>query len=219
MRKFKIIDTNFRRKKITKEVHMDAEKRWNVEKENAIIMLKTSFHFYWKFCFKKNKWTIDPCSRKDQKRREECEGTCDTFLPRVLMAMLQLPNPIKSDLKEISKIRDACDIVSNLVKLTSYRSSKKFLNSWVSWISDRHWIQTLLCFERLGSIGDWYPILLVVTSKETSDSELRSNGDIQGREFMLGDIQDQMIEGKTSCDNPSYPHRDIYPMLFNLSIE
>jgi len=46
MRKFKIIDTNFRRKKITKEVHMDAEKRWNVEKENAIIMLKTSFHFY-----------------------------------------------------------------------------------------------------------------------------------------------------------------------------
>jgi hypothetical protein len=28
-----------------------------------------------------------------------------------------------------------------------------------------------------------------------------------------------MREGNTSRDNPSYPHMDIYPMLFNLSIE
>ncbi|RHN68482.1 hypothetical protein MtrunA17_Chr3g0114391 [Medicago truncatula] len=28
-----------------------------------------------------------------------------------------------------------------------------------------------------------------------------------------------MREGNTSCDNPSYPHRDIYAMLFDLTIE
>jgi len=28
-----------------------------------------------------------------------------------------------------------------------------------------------------------------------------------------------MIDGKTSCDNPVYPHRDIYPKLFDLAIE
>lgn len=36
MRKLKIIDTNIRRrKKITKEVRMDAEQRWYAEKENV----------------------------------------------------------------------------------------------------------------------------------------------------------------------------------------
>jgi len=35
----------------------------------------------------------------------------------------------------------------------------------------------------------------------------------------LGDIQDRIIDGNTSCEDPSYPHREIYPMLFDLSNE
>jgi hypothetical protein len=40
-----------------------------------------------------------------------------------------------------------------------------------------------------------------------------------GNEFIVGDIQDQMREGKISRDNPSYPHRDINRMLFDLTME
>jgi hypothetical protein len=40
-----------------------------------------------------------------------------------------------------------------------------------------------------------------------------------GKEFIVGDIQDHMREGKTSHGSPSYPHRDIYMMLFNLTME
>jgi hypothetical protein len=54
---------------------------------------------------------------------------------------------------------------------------------------------------------------------EARDKTLFPNGEIWGREFVVGDIQDQMREGKTSRDNPSYPHRDIYAMLFDLIIE
>jgi hypothetical protein len=32
---------------------------------------------------------------------------------------------------------------------------------------------------------------------------------ICGMEFIVGDIQDHMREGKTSHENPSNPHRDI----------
>jgi len=38
-------------------------------------------------------------------------------------------------------------------------------------------------------------------------------------EFIVGDIQDQMIEGKILRDNPSNPRRDIYPLRFELTIE
>ncbi|RHN59076.1 hypothetical protein MtrunA17_Chr4g0009371 [Medicago truncatula] len=34
-----------------------------------------------------------------------------------------------------------------------------------------------------------------------------------------GDIQERMREGNTSRENPSKPHKEIYPMLFNLTIE
>jgi len=54
---------------------------------------------------------------------------------------------------------------------------------------------------------------------EIKDDEVPLNERIRDRGFIVGDIQDQMIEGKTLRDNPSYPHREIYPMLFNLTIE
>jgi len=37
--------------------------------------------------------------------------------------------------------------------------------------------------------------------------------------FIVGNIQDRMIEGKKLCDNPSNPRRDMYPKLFELTIE
>ena len=37
--------------------------------------------------------------------------------------------------------------------------------------------------------------------------------------FIVGDIQYRMTEGKTLCENPSNPHRDIYPMLFEITNE
>jgi len=38
-------------------------------------------------------------------------------------------------------------------------------------------------------------------------------------EIVVGDIQDRMIEGKRLRGNLSNPRRDIYPMLFDLTIE
>jgi len=37
--------------------------------------------------------------------------------------------------------------------------------------------------------------------------------------FIVGDIQDPMIEGKRLLDNPSNRCRDMYPMLLELTIE
>ena len=39
------------------------------------------------------------------------------------------------------------------------------------------------------------------------------------RRFILGDIQDWMIEGNTFRAGPSNPHNDIYPMLLERTIE
>jgi len=38
-------------------------------------------------------------------------------------------------------------------------------------------------------------------------------------EFVVGDIQHRIIEGKRLRGNPSNPRRDIYTMLFDLTIE
>jgi hypothetical protein len=43
-------------------------------------------------------------------------------------------------------------------------------------------------------------------------------GRICVKEFIVGDNHDLMREGKTSRDNPTYPHKDIYAMLFDLTI-
>jgi hypothetical protein len=37
--------------------------------------------------------------------------------------------------------------------------------------------------------------------------------------LFVGDIQDKMIDGKTSRENPSWPHKEIYPMPFDLTSE
>jgi hypothetical protein len=37
--------------------------------------------------------------------------------------------------------------------------------------------------------------------------------------LFIGDIQDKMIDGKISRENPSWPHKEIYPMLFDLTSE
>lgn len=58
-----------------------------------------------------------------------------------------------------------------------------------------------------------------VADSVKSTSYWLSNGEIRGEEFMVGGTQDQMTEGRTSNDNPSHPHRDIYAMPFNPSIE
>jgi hypothetical protein len=50
--------------------------------------------------------------------------------------------------------------------------------------------------------------------KETRDDIVDGSG-----RLFVGDIQDQMIEGNTSWENPSYPHKEIYPMLFDLTSE
>jgi hypothetical protein len=73
--------------------------------------------------------------------------------------------------------------------------------------------------ERLLTIGDRKPKLLLSKLVADRDNEMFPNGEMRGREFNVGDIQDQMIEGKTLQDNPSYPHKDMYPMLFDLIIE
>lgn len=54
---------------------------------------------------------------------------------------------------------------------------------------------------------------------ETRDIDMPPKGGICATEFIVGDIQDQMRGGKISRDNPSNPHRDIYPMFFDLIIE
>jgi len=43
--------------------------------------------------------------------------------------------------------------------------------------------------------------------------------DRAGGRLFDGNIQDQMIEGNTLRENPSYPHNEINPMLFDLTTE
>jgi len=137
------------------------------------------------------------------------------LLPLVSMIMWQLPIPIKSDLKERFEVCDECD-VSDSAKFTSHWL-RILRNSWVSWTFDQHCTQTVLSFERLRIIGDRKPKLLICILVEDRGNEMFPNGEVQGREFMVGDIQDQTRDGKTSQNNPSYLHRVKYPMPFDLT--
>jgi len=54
---------------------------------------------------------------------------------------------------------------------------------------------------------------------ETREHDVPEKEGIYKRGLIVGDIQDQMIEGKTFRASPSNPHKDIYPMLFEVTIE
>jgi len=86
----------------------------------------------------------------------------------------------------------------------AFNTSENLAISWFSCRSEPHSTQRIQSF--------WSSL------KEPSDD---MDIDVRTKDNTLfdGDIQDQMREGNTSRENPSKPRKEIYPMLFNLTIE
>lgn len=116
---------------------------------------------------------------------------------------------------------DTCDVVpiecSNFIEFVALKAFKILVLSWESWNSDPHSSQRVWSFGMEMVIDDrsWE---LFDEPKEISD-DMPVVVWLGGERLFIGDIQDWMMEGNTSRENPLYPHKEIYPMLFDLTTE
>jgi len=102
-------------------------------------------------------------------------------------------------------IFDTCEVAevdSNSLESVAYKASKMILASSESWSSEPHSTHRLRSFERWLEMDDSLWELLCGTSKETRDDMAGDvwNGDERAP---VGDIQDQMMDGSISRENPS----------------
>ena len=105
---------------------------------------------------------------------------------------------------------DTCDVAVdfNSLEFDVVKAFKILVVSRESWSSDPHSNQRLWSFGRTLKIDDRSWETLFDESKETMD-EMPAVVWTTGERLFVGDIQDQIIEGNTSRENPLYPHRDI----------
>jgi len=145
-------------------------------------------------------------------QREKVLQTCKIISFRILVAWQFIPIWIKRNFKECFDtwnvevvIFDNCDVVvvgSNSLEFVAYKASKIIAASWESWSSELHSTQRLRTLGRHWEIDDSSWELLCGTSKGTRDDMMLDVWNGVGRLF-VGDIQDQMIDGNTSRENPS----------------
>ena len=121
--------------------------------------------------------------------------------------------------RELEEFLDTCVVVgSNSLEFAAYKESKIIAASWETWSSELHFTQRLRMLGRYLEIDDSSWELLRGTSKGTWDDMIVDVWKWDGRLFG-GDIQDLMIDGNPSHENPSWPHKEMYPMLFDLTTE
>ena len=142
--------------------------------------------------------------------------TCKICPFRIFATWQFIPIWMKRDFEEFF---DTCVVVGfNSLELVAYKASKIIAASWASWSSELHSTQRLRIPGRYLEIDDSSWELLRGTSKGIWDDMIVDVWKWDGRLF-VGDIQDLMIDGNTSRENPSWPHKEIYTILFDLAIE
>jgi len=107
---------------------------------------------------------------------------------------------------------------SNSLEFVELNAFKILVASCESWSSDPHSNQRHWSLGRSLKTDDKSWETLFDTFKETWD-DIPTAVRTTGGTLFVGDIQDEMIEGNTSRENPSYSHKDINPMLFDLTSE
>lgn len=106
------------------------------------------------------------------------------------------------EVRYIKKCRETLFWSWNVHLTAPYKASKIIFASWESWFSE------LQSTQRLWSLGRWLEKddssweLLLGTSKDRRDDMNADGWNGDGRLF-FGDIQDKMIDGNASRENPS----------------